>query len=238
MDGIEATRLVTAVDDPPRVLVLTTFDLDEVVYDALRAGASGFLLKDAPEERLTTAIRVVADGGSLFAPSVTRRLIEEFAKRDRRAAGVPGRPHRARGRGAAARRARDEQHRDRRGAVHHREHREDPRGPGADEARAARPGPGRGARLRVGTGPARRSVRRLLAWTSSGTPSGRPALLNAEITDVDALRAHLADRDWLVDAVHRPRLHAAAQVPARAAAGLRGLGGRRRRGRRSTGSTS
>ena len=81
MDGIEATRLVTAAADPPRVLVLTTFDLDEIVYDALRAGASGFLLKDAPEERLTTAIRVVADGGSLFAPSVTRRLIEEFASR-------------------------------------------------------------------------------------------------------------------------------------------------------------
>ena len=81
MDGIEATRLITAVDEPPRVLVLTTFDLDEVVYDALRAGASGFLLKDAPEERLTTAIKVVAEGGSLFAPSVTRRLIEEFAKR-------------------------------------------------------------------------------------------------------------------------------------------------------------
>jgi DNA-binding NarL/FixJ family response regulator len=81
MDGIDATRAVTAVDDPPRVLVLTTFDLDDVVYEALRAGASGFLLKDAPEERLTTAIRVVADGGSLFAPSVTRRLIEEFAGR-------------------------------------------------------------------------------------------------------------------------------------------------------------
>ena len=81
VDGIEATRAVTAAAEPPRVLVLTTFDLDEVVYDALRAGASGFLLKDAPEERLTTAIRVVADGGSLFAPSVTRRLIEEFAKR-------------------------------------------------------------------------------------------------------------------------------------------------------------
>jgi DNA-binding NarL/FixJ family response regulator len=81
MDGIEATRLVTAMADPPRVLVLTTFDLDEIVYDALRAGASGFLLKDAPEERLITAIRVVADGGSLFAPSVTRRLIEEFASR-------------------------------------------------------------------------------------------------------------------------------------------------------------
>ena len=68
MDGIEATRRVMAAADPPRVLVLTTFDLDEIVFDALRAGASGFLLKDAPEERLTTAIRVVADGGSLFAP--------------------------------------------------------------------------------------------------------------------------------------------------------------------------
>ncbi|MGZ8745351.1 MAG: response regulator [Nocardioides sp.] len=81
MDGIEATRVITASEDAPRVLVLTTFDLDEVVYDALRAGASGFLLKDAPEDRLTTAIRVVAEGGSLFAPSVTKRLIEEFAKR-------------------------------------------------------------------------------------------------------------------------------------------------------------
>jgi DNA-binding NarL/FixJ family response regulator len=83
MDGIEATRRVTAAADPPRVLVLTTFDLDEIVYDALRAGASGFLLKDAPEDRLTAAIRVVSDGGSLFAPSVTRRLIQEFAQRRR-----------------------------------------------------------------------------------------------------------------------------------------------------------
>ena len=81
LDGIDATRAVTAQPAAPRVLVLTTFDLDDVVYDALRAGASGFLLKDAPEERLVTAIRVVAEGGSLFAPSVTRRLIEEFARR-------------------------------------------------------------------------------------------------------------------------------------------------------------
>ncbi|RNM16349.1 response regulator [Nocardioides pocheonensis] len=83
LDGIDATRAVTSAEDPPRVLVLTTFDLDEVVYDALRAGASGFLLKDAPEERLVTAIRVVAEGGSLFAPAVTRRLIEEFSRRPR-----------------------------------------------------------------------------------------------------------------------------------------------------------
>src|SRR3954462_14928531 len=68
LDGVEATRLITAAPDAPRVLVLTTFDLDEIVYEALRAGASGFLLKDACEERLTTAIRVVADGGSMFAP--------------------------------------------------------------------------------------------------------------------------------------------------------------------------
>ena len=81
VDGIQATQQISEQPNPPRVLVLTTFDLDDVVYDALRAGASGFLLKDAPEDRLTTAIRVVAEGGSLFAPSVTRRLIEEFASR-------------------------------------------------------------------------------------------------------------------------------------------------------------
>ncbi len=81
LDGIEATRKLTAFTNPPRILVLTTFDLDDVVYDALRAGASGFLLKDSSEQRLTTAIRVVAEGGSLFAPSVTRRLIQEFATR-------------------------------------------------------------------------------------------------------------------------------------------------------------
>ena len=68
-------------DPRSRVLVLTTFDLDEYVYEALRAGASGFMLKDAPEDQLAAAIRIVADGGSLFAPSVTRRLIAEFAQR-------------------------------------------------------------------------------------------------------------------------------------------------------------
>lgn len=80
LDGIEATRrIVSGMDGLPRVLVLTTFDLDEYVYEALRAGASGFLLKDAPEEQLVAGIRIVADGGSLFAPAVTRRLIERFA---------------------------------------------------------------------------------------------------------------------------------------------------------------
>ena len=80
LDGLQATRrIVGSVPDPPRVIVLTTFDLDEYVYDALRAGASGFLLKDAPEDQLVAAIRVAADGGSIFAPSITRRLIERFA---------------------------------------------------------------------------------------------------------------------------------------------------------------
>ena len=134
VDGIEATRAVTAADDPPRVLVLTTFDLDEVVYDALRAGASGFLLKDAPEERLTAAIRVVAEGGSLFAPSVTRRLIEEFARRAPRRApelsGLTAREHEvlrlvARGCSNAEIAC---------ASCSSREHREDPRRADADEA--------------------------------------------------------------------------------------------------------
>ena len=78
LDGLEATRRIAGTT---RVLILTTFDLNEYVYEALRAGASGFLLKDAPAEQLVTAIRVVAAGDALLAPSITRRLIEEFAHR-------------------------------------------------------------------------------------------------------------------------------------------------------------
>jgi DNA-binding NarL/FixJ family response regulator len=81
MDGIEATRQLTrAVDGGPRILILTTFDLDEYVYDALRAGASGFLLKDVTAEHLFDAVRVVAAGEALLAPTVTRRLISEFSR--------------------------------------------------------------------------------------------------------------------------------------------------------------
>ncbi|MEU6089543.1 response regulator transcription factor [Streptomyces sp. NPDC047085] len=80
MDGLTATRLITTVENGPRVLVLTTFDLDEYVYEALRAGASGFLLKDAQPEDLLTAIRVVAAGDGILAPAVTRRLIHTFAQ--------------------------------------------------------------------------------------------------------------------------------------------------------------
>ena len=78
MDGIEATAALTASDDPPRVLVLTTFDLDEYVYRALQSGASGFLLKDAPPDRLVDAVKTVAAGEALLAPTVTRRLIEKY----------------------------------------------------------------------------------------------------------------------------------------------------------------
>ena len=83
MDGVEATAKLTsgAIEPAPRVLVLTTFDLDEYVFGALRAGAAGFLLKDAPRERLIEAIRVVHSGEALLSPSITRRLIEDFAAR-------------------------------------------------------------------------------------------------------------------------------------------------------------
>src|SRR5215207_8006715 len=83
MDGVEATAKLAsgAIEPAARVLVLTTFDLDEYVFGALRAGAAGFLLKDAPRERLVEAIRVVHGGDALLSPSITRRLIEDFAAR-------------------------------------------------------------------------------------------------------------------------------------------------------------
>jgi DNA-binding NarL/FixJ family response regulator len=82
MDGIEATRTILSAEGyGPRVLILTTFELDDYVYDALRAGASGFLLKDTPPDQLLEAIRIVAAGNALLAPSVTRTLIAEFAQR-------------------------------------------------------------------------------------------------------------------------------------------------------------
>jgi DNA-binding NarL/FixJ family response regulator len=80
LDGLQATRQIAATDGHPRILVLTTFDLDDYVYEALRAGASGFLLKDASAGELAEAVRVVAAGDGLLAPGVTRRLIAEFAR--------------------------------------------------------------------------------------------------------------------------------------------------------------
>ena len=83
LDGIDATRRIVREGSSRRVLILTTFDLDEYVYEALRAGASGFLLKDAGREELIHAVRVVAAGEALLSPSITRRLIEDFAGRPR-----------------------------------------------------------------------------------------------------------------------------------------------------------
>lgn len=78
LDGLEATRRVVARDPAPRVLILTTFDLDEYVFEGMRAGASGFLLKEVPREQLITGIRMVHGGDALVAPSITRRLVERF----------------------------------------------------------------------------------------------------------------------------------------------------------------
>jgi DNA-binding NarL/FixJ family response regulator len=82
MDGIEATRMIAAGQDAARVIVLTTFDDDDYVYAALRAGASGFLLKDLTPEQLVASVRMVVNGDALLAPSITRRLVERFARPD------------------------------------------------------------------------------------------------------------------------------------------------------------
>jgi DNA-binding NarL/FixJ family response regulator len=89
LDGIAATREIVAGALPSRVLVLTTFDQDEIVYDAMRAGASGFLLKSAPPAKLVDGVRTVAAGDALLAPTVTRRLVEEFVRRPRPGQDVP-----------------------------------------------------------------------------------------------------------------------------------------------------
>lgn len=90
LDGIEATRRICEGDgDRPRILILTTFDLDEYVYEALRSGASGFLLKDAGADELLHAVRVIAAGDALLSPSITRRLITDFARRPRRSEHPP-----------------------------------------------------------------------------------------------------------------------------------------------------
>ncbi len=89
MDGVEATRRLVQAGSPTRVLVLTTFDLDEYVYDAMRAGASGFLLKDVPREQLVFAVRLVARGDAVVSPKVTRRLVEHYVGSPPPMTGVP-----------------------------------------------------------------------------------------------------------------------------------------------------
>ena len=90
LDGIEATRRLLARDGRPRVLILTTFDADQYVYEAMKAGASGFLLKDVRPEQLAEAVRVVAGGDALLAPAITRRLIEQFVRRPSPGSRAPG----------------------------------------------------------------------------------------------------------------------------------------------------
>ena len=155
MDGIEATRRIGLAGLRTRVLVLTTFDMDEHVYDALRAGASGFLLKDAGRERLIEGVRTVAAGESLFAPdaccagsstttsrappaSAARTGLDELSERELEVLGLIGR-------GLS-------NTRDRRGARDLARHRQDPRPPRAGQARPARPRAGGRARLRVRAG--------------------------------------------------------------------------------------
>ena len=89
LDGIEATRRLLRRETPPKVLMLTTFDLDEYLYEAMRAGASGFLLKDVPRDQLVAAVRTIAAGDALLAPALVRRLVEDFVRRPAPGATVP-----------------------------------------------------------------------------------------------------------------------------------------------------
>ena len=149
MDGIEATRLITAAGTHARVHVLTTFDEDDYVYGALRAGASGFLVKDMALEDILTAIRVVAAGDAMIAPGVTRRLIGQFAgqhRSDRKARELTGITDREREVlrlvGLGMSNAEIAGH-----LVHHRGHRQNARGPSAGQA--GRQGPGSARHHRV-----------------------------------------------------------------------------------------
>ena len=157
LDGLAATRALTRAGLPARVLILTTYDADEYLYDAMRAGACGFLLKDVRREQLADAVRTVAAGDALLHPALTRRLVERFVQGPppgRRPPALAGLTERETevltlvGRGFV-------QRRDRGRAVPRRGDGQDPPRPRADQARPARPGAGRRHRLRVGSRPAR-----------------------------------------------------------------------------------
>ena len=206
VDGVEATRRLAAAGSPARVLILTTFDLDEYVYEAIRAGASGFLLKDVQPAQLVEAVRVVAAGEALLAPTVTRRLLDRFADQlpsSQAAAGAraadrarAGDPHAA-GRGAVERRAG-------RAAVPQRDHRQDPRLQRAAQARAARPRPGRRPRVqgRPRATSSLRTSRTVLAAEGRGrtfgamhpTPSRPPVSRSASATGSPSTTSSCASR--------------------------------------------
>ena len=143
LDGLEATRRILAADNGARILILTTFDLDEYVYEALTAGASGFVLKDDPPEQLLAAIRTVAAGDALLSPTITKRVIKQFARMPRRDASQGARrSQRARTRGLSPDRPWPFERRDRAGALHQRDDRQDARHAHPPEAQPPRPRPG------------------------------------------------------------------------------------------------
>ena len=163
MDGLEATRQITR-DAPasPKVVMLTTFDLDDYVYEALRAGASGFLLKDSPRHDLIAAVRAAAAGDALLAPSVTRRLIEAFARRPPETSPSPSQlaSLTARERDVLLLLARGRSNAEIAAALFvERGDRQDPRRQPAGQAGPAGPGAGGDPGLRDRHGRARRSVR-------------------------------------------------------------------------------
>ena len=163
LDGIAATEEIMRSGASARVLILTTFDLDVYVYRALRAGASGFLLKDVPRQQLAAAVRIVADGGSVVGPAITQRLIEHFVGRP--PVGNPLPPtqeatDRPRERDPASARAGPGQPGTRASARPIRRHGQDPRRDDPRQTRSAGPAPGGGPRLRVGFRPAGTGGRR------------------------------------------------------------------------------
>ena len=155
-DGLEATRQIMAGKDlaGTRIIILTTFELDEYIAEAVRAGAAGFLVKDTEPEELLRAVRVVHDGDALLSPSVTRRIMAQLAVHSRAAAppAVPGPGHGARTRSSPARGRGPEQRRDRRAALHHTADGQDARLPDHDQAAGPGPGAAGGAGLRIRAG--------------------------------------------------------------------------------------
>ena len=179
MDGLEATsRILAEADWDVRVLILTTFDPDEYVYKALRAGASGFVLKDIPPDQLAIAVRTVADGGALLAPSITRRLIGRFTERMTVDAAVAGRLERLTDRErevvvAVARGSSNAEIAER--ALHRAGDRQVARVEHPDQARPARPHPARGVRLRERPGRGRRPGHRPLTTKQRCTATAKSA---------------------------------------------------------------
>ena len=202
MDGIEATRRLLHGNNDTKVVMMTTFDMDEYVYEALRAGASGFLLKDVPPEQLVAGIRSVAAGDTLLAPSVTRRLIQEFVRRppDTLRSSAP----------ELARLTAVEvevlqmmarwpvQHRDRYRLLRQRDNSKDSRGARAGQARGARPRAGGGVRLRGGHG----TARRFGLTRRRPSPNARPRIPRPGCPSTPD-RAHRSASDWSRGPTHR-----------------------------------